>query len=88
MIFILVKPIRIKIVSPNELLTAGSPVPLRCESWGSYPPAKMIWLLDGDPVRSPDVTVHSDRDVWIFYSFLSFQFYRKCFFFMFFRIRI
>lgn len=68
-----VKPIRIKIVTPNELLTAGSPVPLRCESWGSYPPAKMIWLLDGDPVRSPDVTVHSDRDVWFPLSFSFFN---------------
>lgn len=59
----IVKPVKVKIVSPNELLTAGSSVPLRCETWGSYPPAKITWLLDGEPIRSADITVHSDRDV-------------------------
>ncbi|XP_055908823.1 hemicentin-1 isoform X2 [Eupeodes corollae] len=56
------KPVRVKIVTPNDLLTAGHPVPLRCESWGSYPAAKITWLLDGEPIRSADVTVHSDRE--------------------------
>lgn len=46
-----------KIVTPNDLLTAGHPVPLRCDAWGSYPPAKIVWLLDGEPIRSSgDVT--------------------------------
>ncbi|XP_055853448.1 hemicentin-1 isoform X2 [Episyrphus balteatus] len=56
------KPVRVKIITPNDLLTAGHPVPLRCESWGSYPAAKITWLLDGEPIRSADVTVHSDRE--------------------------
>lgn len=33
-----VKPVRVKIVSPNEILTAGVKSPLRCEAWGSAPP--------------------------------------------------
>lgn len=56
------KPLKVKIVTPNELLTAGRPVPLRCETWGSHPPAKIVWLLDGEPIRSADVTVSVGRD--------------------------
>lgn len=59
----LVKPIRVKIATPNDLLTAGHPVPIRCESWGSYPAAKITWLLDGEPIRNAEVTVHSDKEV-------------------------
>lgn len=33
-----VKPLKVKIVSPNEILTAGIKSPLRCEAWGSAPP--------------------------------------------------
>ncbi|KAM7361861.1 motor axon guidance molcule sidestep isoform 3-T3 [Cochliomyia hominivorax] len=56
------KPLRVKIITPNDLLTAGHPVPLRCESWGSYPAAKITWLLDGEPIRNAEITVHSDRE--------------------------
>ncbi|KAG4079950.1 hypothetical protein HA402_006262 [Bradysia odoriphaga] len=55
------KPIKIKIVSANDLLIAGKSVPLRCETWGSFPPAKVTWLLDGEPIRNADVTAHSDN---------------------------
>jgi len=58
-----VKPVRVKIATPNELLTAGQPMPIRCESWGSYPAAKITWLLDGEPIRNAEVTVHSDKEV-------------------------
>lgn len=51
-----VKPLKVKIATPNDLLTAGHPVPLRCDAWGSYPPAKIVWLLDGEPIRNGDVT--------------------------------
>jgi hypothetical protein len=51
-----VKPLKVKIVTPNDLLTAGHSVPLRCDAWGSYPPAKLKWLLDGEPIRNGDVT--------------------------------
>ncbi|SPP80624.1 uncharacterized protein LOC117582815 isoform X4 [Drosophila guanche] len=56
------KPVRVKIVTPNDLLTAGHPMPIRCESWGSYPAAKIAWLLDGEPIRNAEVTVHSDKE--------------------------
>lgn len=49
-----------KIVTPNELLTAGRPTPIRCETWGSYPPAKVTWLMDGEAIRQGDVTVNSE----------------------------
>lgn len=63
--FSAVKPVRVKILTANDLLTAGQPVPLRCDSWGSYPAAKITWLLDGEPIRNAEVTVHSDREVGI-----------------------
>ncbi|XP_020799850.1 nephrin isoform X1 [Drosophila serrata] len=56
------KPVRVKIITPNDLLTAGQPMPIRCESWGSYPAAKITWLLDGEPIRNAEVTVHSDKE--------------------------
>lgn len=33
-----VKPVKVKIVSANDILTAGIKSPLRCEAWGSAPP--------------------------------------------------
>jgi len=69
-----VKPVRVKIATPNELLTAGQPMPIRCESWGSYPAAKITWLLDGEPIRNAEVTVHSDKEV----SKCPGQIARKC----------
>ncbi|XP_017847434.1 sialoadhesin isoform X1 [Drosophila busckii] len=56
------KPVRVKIITPNDLLTAGHPMAIRCESWGSYPAAKIAWLLDGEPIRNAEVTVHSDKE--------------------------
>uniref|UniRef100_A0A1B0GE06 Ig-like domain-containing protein n=1 Tax=Glossina morsitans morsitans TaxID=37546 RepID=A0A1B0GE06_GLOMM len=62
MVQIHLKPMQVKIVTPNDLLTAGHPTPLRCESWGSYPAAKITWLLDGEPIRNAEITSHSDRE--------------------------
>ncbi|XP_055679203.1 hemicentin-1 isoform X3 [Lutzomyia longipalpis] len=56
------KPLAVKIVTANELLRAGQTIPLRCEAWGSHPPAKIVWLLDGEPIRNPNLTICSDRD--------------------------
>lgn len=52
-------------MSPNDLLTAGHPVPLKCETWGSHPPAKITWLLDGEPIRNADITMSSEKEVSI-----------------------
>lgn len=38
----IVKPLKVKIVSPNEILTADVKTPLRCEAWGSAPPGLYI----------------------------------------------
>lgn len=45
LLFFLVKPLKVKIVSGDELLSAGTTQHIRCESWGSVPPAKVIILL-------------------------------------------
>lgn len=36
-----VKPVKVKIVSANDILTAGIKSPLRCEAWGSAPPGML-----------------------------------------------
>jgi len=53
----------VKIITPNDLLTAGHPMAIRCESWGSYPAAKITWLLDGETIRNAEATLHSDKEV-------------------------
>lgn len=58
----IVKPLKVKIVSPNDLLLAGKAMPIICETWGSFPPAKVMWLLDGEPItRNTEITMQSDN---------------------------
>lgn len=64
----LVKPLRVKIVSPNDLLMAGKEMPLTCETWGSHPPAKVTWLLDGVPILHSDISTHNDNSEVRLYS--------------------
>lgn len=39
-----VKPLKVKIVSSNEILTAGVKSPLRCEAWGSAPSGSFVFF--------------------------------------------
>ncbi|ERL85566.1 hypothetical protein D910_02985 [Dendroctonus ponderosae] len=50
-----VKPNKVKIVTPNNL-SSGISQTIRCETSGSYPPAKLTWLLDGKAIRNSVVT--------------------------------
>lgn len=52
-----VKPAKVKIVTPNNLLSSHGSHNFRCETSGSYPSAKLSWLLDGKPIRDAVVTV-------------------------------
>ncbi|XP_039282898.1 neural cell adhesion molecule 1 isoform X2 [Nilaparvata lugens] len=45
------KPLNVKIITANEVLSAGKSKQLVCESTGSVPPAKLSWLLDGEPIK-------------------------------------
>ncbi|XP_026468220.1 hemicentin-2-like, partial [Ctenocephalides felis] len=54
---IYLKPLKVKIVSGDELLSAGTTQHIRCESWGSVPPAKITWLLNSEPVQSTSSTI-------------------------------
>lgn len=40
------KPVKVKIVSANDILTAGIKTPLRCEAWGSSPPGLFSKLIN------------------------------------------
>ncbi|XP_050295244.1 nephrin isoform X2 [Anthonomus grandis grandis] len=53
---IFLKPNKVKIVTPNTLLSSGKPQSIRCETSGSYPPAKLTWLLNDKPFRNAVVT--------------------------------
>ncbi|XP_015837630.1 hemicentin-2 isoform X2 [Tribolium castaneum] len=55
-IVVLLKPNKVKIVTPNDLLSIHKPQNVKCETSGSYPPAKLTWLLDGKPIRNAVVT--------------------------------
>ncbi|XP_060524605.1 hemicentin-1 isoform X2 [Cylas formicarius] len=56
-ITVFLKPNKVKIVTPNDLLSISKSQTVRCETSGSYPPAKLIWVLDGKPIRNAVVTV-------------------------------
>nr|XP_023016282.1 hemicentin-2-like [Leptinotarsa decemlineata] len=53
---VFLKPNKVKIVSPNDLISVRKSQNIRCETSGSYPPAKLTWLLDGRAIRNADVT--------------------------------
>ncbi|XP_072390735.1 neural cell adhesion molecule 1 isoform X2 [Diabrotica undecimpunctata] len=53
---VFLKPNKVKIVSPNDLLSISKSQNVRCETSGSYPPAKLTWLLDGRAIRNAVVT--------------------------------
>ncbi|XP_065167789.1 B-cell receptor CD22 [Atheta coriaria] len=55
-IIIFLKPNKVKIVTPNELLSSSKVETVRCETSGSYPPAKISWSLDGKPIRNQVLT--------------------------------
>ncbi|CAH1982428.1 unnamed protein product [Acanthoscelides obtectus] len=54
--FVSVKPNKVKIVTPNDLLSTRKSQTVRCETSGSYPPAKLTWLLDGKAIRNAVIT--------------------------------
>lgn len=51
----LVKPAAVKIVLDTEVIYAGRPVGARCETWGSSPAARIVWMLDGNGIRDPSI---------------------------------
>ncbi|XP_031352494.1 hemicentin-2 isoform X2 [Photinus pyralis] len=50
------KPNKVKIVSPNDLLSVNKVHTIRCETSGSSPPAKLSWFLGGKPIKSSTLT--------------------------------
>lgn len=52
---IYLKPAAVKIVLDMDLIYAGHPVGARCETWGSSPAARIVWMLDGNTIRDPSI---------------------------------
>lgn len=50
-------PLKVKILTANELLSTRTPQLLRCETSGSYPPAKIMWIVGNKAIRDASVTV-------------------------------
>uniref|UniRef100_A0A1B6C275 Uncharacterized protein n=1 Tax=Clastoptera arizonana TaxID=38151 RepID=A0A1B6C275_9HEMI len=59
---VFLKPVTVKIVTPNEMLSAGKSRQLMCESTGSFPPAKVTWLLDGEPLKHAAIMSQDDEN--------------------------
>lgn len=52
-----VKPRIVRITMPAAPLSAGKAHQLKCETTGSMPPAHIVWLLDGEPLRNAPTSV-------------------------------
>lgn len=52
-----VKPRTVQITTLAAPLSAGKTQHLQCETWGSVPPARVIWLLDGEPLTTAPTSV-------------------------------
>jgi hypothetical protein len=52
-----VKPRTVRITKPTAPLSAGKTQQLQCETTGSVPPAHIVWLLDGEPLRNAPTSV-------------------------------
>lgn len=52
-----VKPRNVQITTLAAPLSAGKTQHLQCETWGSVPPARVIWLLDGEPLENAPTSV-------------------------------
>ncbi|KAF5299763.1 hypothetical protein FQA39_LY11433 [Lamprigera yunnana] len=50
------KPSKVKIVSPNNLLSVNKVHTIRCETSGSFPPAKLSWYLGNRAIKSASLT--------------------------------
>jgi len=66
-----VKPLAVQITTPVALLSAGKTQELHCEASGSVPPARVTWLLDGEPLRSASTSVCSSCVVSLLTGFDS-----------------
>ncbi|GFG35231.1 hypothetical protein Cfor_07296, partial [Coptotermes formosanus] len=59
---IYLKPRTVQITTPAAPLSAGKTQQLQCQTWGSVPPARVIWLLDGEPLVNAPTSVTETRN--------------------------
>ncbi|XP_018318649.1 hemicentin-1 [Agrilus planipennis] len=50
------RPSKVKIVTPNALMSVNKAHTVKCETSGSYPPAKLTWLLNDRLITNTDIT--------------------------------
>ncbi|KAK9707614.1 CD80-like C2-set immunoglobulin domain [Popillia japonica] len=55
-IVVYLRPTKVKIVTPNELMSSAKTHTYKCETSGSYPPAKLTWQLNGRTITSAVIT--------------------------------
>ncbi|KRT86432.1 Immunoglobulin, partial [Oryctes borbonicus] len=55
-IIVYLRPNKVKIVTPNELMSSAKTHTCKCETSGSYPPAKITWLLNERAIQSSVIT--------------------------------
>nr|CAD7395408.1 unnamed protein product [Timema poppensis] len=59
-----VKPLSVLITTDNSLLSAGKLHIIKCATSGSVPPARITWVLDGEPIRNAATTMLEDILHW------------------------
>nr|XP_022903613.1 nephrin isoform X2 [Onthophagus taurus] len=55
-LIIYLRPNKVKIVTPNDLMSSAKTHTSKCETSGSYPPAKLTWILNGRTIKSSVLT--------------------------------
>ncbi|XP_076759532.1 motor axon guidance molcule sidestep [Xylocopa sonorina] len=50
------KPAIVKIILGQDRIHAGRPFAARCETWGSSPAARIVWMLGGRTIGEPNVS--------------------------------
>ncbi|XP_019764544.2 nephrin [Dendroctonus ponderosae] len=51
------RPISTEILSSNQPFSADRKYPIPCQTFGSRPPAKIIWILDGKELKPPKFNI-------------------------------
>ncbi|KAJ8957725.1 hypothetical protein NQ318_017622 [Aromia moschata] len=54
LLLIVVRPLTVEILSSNNPLSADRKYEIPCQTFGSRPPAKITWIMDGKELLSPD----------------------------------
>ncbi|KAJ8966725.1 hypothetical protein NQ314_003342, partial [Rhamnusium bicolor] len=63
MLYLAVRPLTVEILSSNNPFSADRKYEIPCQTFGSRPPAKITWIMDGKDLKPPKYnTSQSDTE--------------------------